>query len=152
MCLCVCSFTIVHRCVLDIFPPQVCVWNVKSFVEVGPWRTCEMCNVVKQVQPNRKGSSATAHRLVTLWPSHHRAGSALGGNVQIALLSISSFPPPISSVCLSCAPCLLLTHAANPSHLPRELSFTYNDGIVFWWPTCIDILTLVKTTLITHDP
>lgn len=110
----------------------------------------KVCNVVKQVQPDRKGSSATAHRLVTLWPSHHRAGRAVGGNVQIALLSFSSFSPPISSSCLCCAVCLLLTctYAGIASRLRRELRFTYNDRIICWWPPRIDILTLVKTELL----
>lgn len=89
--------------------PQVFVWNVKGCVEVRPWRTCEVCNVVKQVQPERKGSSATAHGLVTLWPSHHWAGGTVGGNVQIAYPSFSSFSPPIFSICPSSA--LFITHA-----------------------------------------
>lgn len=85
---------------------EAVVMSVKNSVELGPWGTCEVFNVVKQVQRDRKGSLARASRLVTLWPSHHRAGSAVGGDVQIAFFS-SLFPLPF---CHSVSPPLSITH------------------------------------------
>lgn len=83
-------FTAVHVC--ERFSRTLCM-SAQTSVELRPWGTCEVFNVVKQVHWDRKGSPAKASRLVTLWPSHHRAGSTVGGEVQIAL-SFSLFPQP----------------------------------------------------------
>lgn len=63
--LCVCVFSNVRLCI------GTCVYeylleSVKNSVEPGPWGTCEVFNVVKQVQRDRKGSPASARRLA-LW-------------------------------------------------------------------------------------
>ena len=95
-------------CVCEGACSEAVCMSVKNSIELGPRGTCEVFNVVKQVQPDRKGSPARASRLVTLWPSHHRAGTAVGGDVQIALSF--SFSPPILSLCLSSAFPQSLTH------------------------------------------
>lgn len=90
---------------------EAVVMSVKNSVELRPWGTCEVFNVVKQVQRDRKGSLASASRLVTLWPSHHRAGSAVGRDVQIA------FSSTFYSAVLCLFPSPSLTHALADDNL-----------------------------------
>lgn len=103
--------------------------SAKNSVGLGPRGTCEVFNVVKQVQRDRKGSPARASRLVTLWPSHHRAGSAVGGDVQIALSF--SFSPPILSLCLSSIRSHSLAHLLTHS-LTRTYARVWITSLFIW--------------------